>query len=468
MATLTTAGAIPATPQELRDTEIAIATSLSSGLTANLPASLVEDISSTAAGALVIQDQAFVDLINSISPYTANAFLLYQLGAVYGVEQGRGSNTSVYVTFSGNVGYIIPRGFVVSDGNHQYRVQDGGIIPDSGVSSPLFCIATSSGSWAVPANTVTTLVTSIPSGFIITCTNQSAGITGATTQSLESYQAQVIQGGLATAIGVPNFIRVNLGRVTGVQPNLVAVRSLGSNQWQIICGGGDPYQTAYAIFNSVPDISVLVGSTLSVAGITNSTFAVVTTDQNHGYASGQVAEINGANGMTEINGVPFVVTVIDEKTFSTDIDSTGFGTWTDGGVVTPNLKNQLISVYDYPDTYEIPFVVPPAQTIEISLTWNTIFPNYVAPDSVAQLAQPPIASYINNTYVGQPINIFEIQNLFQNSVSSIIPPNYISKIDIIVTINGIPTSPASGTGIVYGDSESYFSTSNALITIVEG
>ena len=87
MATLTSAGAVAATPTELRDAEVAAATALSPGLTANLPGSLIEDMASTAAGAVVLQDQAFVDLVNSVSPYTANAPILYELGAVYGVQQ---------------------------------------------------------------------------------------------------------------------------------------------------------------------------------------------------------------------------------------------------------------------------------------------------------------------------------------------------------------------------------------------
>ena len=91
MAQITTAGAIPAQPTDLLNAEIAAATALAPGLTANLPGSLVEDMASTAAGAVVIQDQAFVDLVNSISPATANPSILYQLGQVYGVQQGQGS-----------------------------------------------------------------------------------------------------------------------------------------------------------------------------------------------------------------------------------------------------------------------------------------------------------------------------------------------------------------------------------------
>lgn len=465
MATITSAGAIPASPTDLLNAEIAAATALSPGLTANLPGSLIEDLASTAAGALVIQDQAYVDLVNSISPYTANASILYQLGAVYGVQQGIGSNTSVYVTFTGNAGYVIPVGFTVSDGSYQYTVQDGGIISASGTSSALYCLATTSGSWAVPVGTVTQIITSVPSGFSLTCTNLTAGVPGALAQTLQDYQSQVIQAGLASAQGMPTFLKTQLLNVSGVQPNLVSIRNPNVNQWEIVCGGGDPYQVANAIFQSVPDISILVGSTLTVTSITSANPAVVTTSLNHGYSSGQTVTIAGVTP-SGFNGT-FTATVLTEKTFSIPLNATSL-TYVSGGVVTPNFRNVTVSINDYPDTYNIIFVNPPVQTVNVAITWNTISTNLVSPTAIAQLAIPAIVSYINSITVGQPISAFELQEVFQNAVSSILPVNLISKINYVVEINGIPTSPLSGTVLIYGDPESYFSTSNSLVTVVQG
>ena len=465
MATLTSAGAIPASPTDLLNAEIAAATALSPGLTANLPGSLIEDLASTAAGALVVQDQAYVDLVNSISPYTANASLLYQLGAVYGVQQGIGSNTSVYVTFTGNAGYVIPVGFTVSDGSYQYTVQDGGIISASGTSAALYCLATSSGSWAVPVGTVTQIITSVPSGFSLTCTNLTAGVPGALAQTLQDYQAQVIQAGFASAQGMPTFLKAQLENVSGVQPNLVSIRNPNVNQWEIICGGGDPYQVANAIFQSVPDISILVGSTLTVTSITSANPAVVTTSLNHGYSSGQTVTIAGVTP-SGFNGT-FTATVLSQNSFSIPLNATSL-TYVSGGVVTPNFRNVTVSINDYPDTYNITFVNPPVQTVNVAITWNTISTNLVSPTAIAQLATPAIVSYINSITVGQPINTYELQDAFQNAVSPILPPNLISKINYVVQINGIPTSPLSGTLLIYGDPESYFSTSNSLVTVVQG
>ena len=74
-----------------------------------------------------------------------------------------------------------------------------------------------------------------------------------------------------------------LSDFTGTYPNV--------NQWEIICGGGDPYQVADAIYKGMPDFSALVGSTLAVTTISSTNPAVVTTDLNHGYSSGQTVVI---------------------------------------------------------------------------------------------------------------------------------------------------------------------------------
>ena len=406
-----------------------------------------------------------MDLVNSISPATANPSILYQLGQVYGVEQGQGSNTSVYVVFSGLAGFVVPIGFTVSDGTYQYTVQDGGIIGTSGQTPELYCLATVAGSWAVPTGSVTQIITSVPAGFTLTCTNLIAGLSGLTAQSIPDYRAQVIQAGLSIAQGMPTFLKTQLQKVYGVQARLIAVREVGSNQWEIIVGGGDPYSVAYAIFISIFNISTLVGSTLSVTNITTANPGVVTTNLNHGYATGQVITISGVDPSWFDND--YTITVIDEKSFSLGVTTVGHA-YVSGGVITPNLRNITVSIDDYPDTYPITFVNPPVQTVNISLLWNTSSLNYVSPSAVAQLGNPAIVSYINSIYVGQPINIFELQNVFQLAIANIISPTLLSRMVFTVEINGIVTAPTSGTGLIYGDPESYFETSTQLVTIAQG
>ena len=331
MATITTAGAIPSAPTALLAQVTAAATALSPGITTNLPASLIEDMASTATGAVVVQDQAFVDLVNSISAYTANPFVLYALGAQAGIPQGQGSNTSVYVTFNGTAGFTINAGFTVSDGVNQYVVQDGGIIPASGQSAALYCLAVNVGAWAVPVGTVTQIITSIPAGVTVTCVNTTAGLPGATTQSLQSYQAQVIQAGQAVAQGMPTFLKTQIAAVAGVQPNLISVNPVGTN-WKIIVGGGDPYAVANAIYQGLFDISNIVGSTILASSVTAAYPGVVISNLNHGFTSGQSVVLTGATGMTAINGVTYKALVTGNTTFSLNAPILS-ATWS-AGVVT--------------------------------------------------------------------------------------------------------------------------------------
>ena len=459
-------GLQPTAPSVLLSELITLVASTNPGYTADLPGSLISDIAETDVGALSLIDSARVDLFNSITPYSANSFLLNQLGKIYGVQQGVGSNTSVYVTFSGSVGFVIPSGFTVSDGSKQYTVQDGGIIASNGQSAALYCLSNTSGSWAVPIGTVTTIITSIPSAVSLTCTNQTAGVPGLLSQTLESYRAQVIQAGLVTSQGVPTFVKSQLQNVSGVQQNLVSVRLITNGQWEVICGGGDPYNVANAIFSSIPDISMLVGSTLEATKITNSSNGIVTTNLNHGFTSGQVIEIENSNPST-FNGL-FTITVLSQTTFNIGVDTSSFGSYVSGGIITPNLRNITVSINDYPDTYNITFVNPPVQTVSMVVTWNTISTNLVSNEIISSLSQPALAAYINGIYVGQPINVFELQNIFQTSIQNVIPANLISRMVFIVAINGIDVPPESGTGLIYGDPESYFSTSSANIVVNQG
>src|SRR5579872_1270325 len=91
---ITSAGLQPQSPASLNAQVIAQATALAPGLTV-LPAGLIEDLSSTATAALVVIDQARVDLIASVSPSYANPYILNLLGQMYGVQQGVGTNTGV-------------------------------------------------------------------------------------------------------------------------------------------------------------------------------------------------------------------------------------------------------------------------------------------------------------------------------------------------------------------------------------
>jgi len=464
---LSAAGRQTQTPAALNAQLIALVTAMSPGYTANLPGIMIEDISSTDTGALVTCDQAVTDLINSISPYAANLFILIQLGNVYGIGMDPATTTSVYVVFTGTVGFVIPIGFTVSDGTYQYTIQDGGIIGAGGTSPQLFCLATVAGTWAVPIGTVTQLITGVPTGITLTVTNPATGTPGAAAETPESFRARVLQAGYAPSQGMTSYLKTLLGEVAGVQPRLIRAIQQSGGGWEIIVGGGDPYQVAAAILEGIFDISTLAGSVLLVSGITTANPGVVTTVLNHGYVTGQSVTITGVVGMTGINGVPMTVTVITEKTFSI-INTSSSGTYTSGGVCLPNSRNILTYINQYPDTYAIPFVNPPQQTVAISVTWNTSSLNYVSPAAVAQLAVPALVAYVNTLPVGVPMNLFVMQSIFAGSIASLLPAQLLTVMEFAVSINGVGTSPISDTGIIPGDPESYFLTNTSLIAVAQG
>lgn len=448
-------------PATLAAEAFAIAQGLAPGIT-SLPANLIGDMNATSAGSLSVAQQALVDLVNSVSPYTANAPILYQLGNVYGVQQGVGSNTSVYVVFSGTPGFVINVGFTVSDGTYQYTVQDGGVVGSAGVSASLYCLATTAGSWAIPANSVTQIITSVPSGIALTCDNPTVGLPGASAQSLQAYQAQVIQAGQAVGTGMSTLLKTALQNVPGVQSNLLSIQQV-SGGWEVIVGGGDPYEVANAIYQSLFNINDLKGSqgfigtgsisgtTLNISAVTSGTLAVGSVVAGTGVTFGTTITAFGSG-----SGGTGTYTVNKSQTTSSTTITTGGST-------------EIVSINDFPDTYNITFVVPVQQVVGITVTWNTIpGTNLISNNVVTSLIQPPIIEYINGIYVNQPISLLELQDIFQAAVSSILQPTSISRLTFALTIDGNTAAPESNHVVIYGNAEGYFYTQASNITVVQG
>ena len=474
--TVTAAGAQQTPPLTLWANLITLVASVNPGYTV-LPGGLIEDLASTATYAIALIDSAAVETINSLTPFAANPYILNELGAIYGVQHGVTANTSVYVVFSGTPGIQIPLGFLVTDGNYQYQVQDGGAIGSGGQSPPLFCVATQSGSWAVPAGTVNGFVSSKPPGVVLTCTNPLNGTPSAGAQTPEEYAAQVLQAGLVSGQGSASMAKTLLAEVAGVQSRLVSCKQVNGGGWEVICGGGDPYSIANAIYSSGLDISTLVGSTIGITSATLTNPCVITTNLFHGFTNGQSGVvISGAQGLTGIDGTWTVTTTVGggitnpNNQFSIAYDATGGPAYTGGGVVTPNARNVVVNLDDYPDTYTVPFVNPPAQTVSIQLTWNTVSLNFVSDSAVSQLGTTALVNYVNSIPVGAPINLYAAEAAFVAAVLPLFNNNaaLISSMVWTVSINGVDTPPVSGTFLVYGDPESYFTLVASAVTITQG
>jgi Baseplate J-like protein len=507
--TITTAGLQPQSPASLLAQLLAAVAATNPGYTGDLPASLIEDVSSTDVGAIVLIDQARVELVNSLTPYGANAFVLNQLGAVYGLTPGLASNTSVNVIFTGTVGYVISVGFQISDGTHIYQIQDGGVIGSDGNSESLTAIATQQGSWVVPPSTVTQIVTSVPGAVTLSVTNPLSGTPGGSAETEESFRARVLQAGLAATQGMPRYLKTQLQNLPGVVSRLVGIIVTLGTGIEVLCGGSDNYEIANAIFNSVFDPSALIGSTTHVA-IANPTDAAVGTETPGGTLAGRVYYMKytyvNATGETlpSPEGGPFAIDLDNLAVFTSPAASTGAVGWnayvTGGGSNTETLQASNIAIgtdwtepltglitgasppatnttynatvtvtlNNYPDNYDIIFVSPIEQVVTISLTWNTNLSSFAQADAVNQIAVQPIADYINSIGVGAPINLLELNNAFAVAVSSILDLSNIDKLDWTITVNGNPVSPDAGETIIESDPESYFSIQNTDITVTQG
>lgn len=262
----TASGPIPTPPSTLQQSLLAAVAASAPGYTASLPGSLIEDISSTDVGAMVTIDQARVDAVNNVSPYTANPYVLALQGAQFGIPQGAESNGNALVTITGPAGYVIPQGFLVGDGTNQYAVQEGNVIPTSGTLSGVYVVATNSNVFAIPANSITNIITSVPSPYSLSVTNPAAGNPAQAAETVENYRARVLQAFQFQLAGTPSVLKTLLQAVPGVSSRLISVVQNGT-KWEVICGGGDPYQVAGAIYAAVSQIGLLTGSTTSARNV---------------------------------------------------------------------------------------------------------------------------------------------------------------------------------------------------------
>ena len=390
----TASGPTATPPATLQQGLIAYVAAQVPGYTANLPGSLIDDISGTDVGALVAIDQARVDSVNNVTPYGANPYILAQMSQQFGLPMGQAANGSAFVVVSGSPGYVIPPGFVYGDGTNQYAVQDGGTIATGGSSQPLYVVATNSGTFAIPAGSINQVITSVPSPYTMTVTNPLAGVPALAPETSQSYRSRILTAYNGIVQGVPAQIKTQIMAVPGVSPRLVSVRQVGA-AWEVICGGGDPYQVAGAIYRGVSHPGLLTGS-LTVG------------------------------------------------------------------------RNATIQIYDAPDIYTIIYVVPPVQAVTLAVVWNTMQANFVAGASVDQYIIGAAQSYLNGIVVGQPINLLVLQEQIQNAVSAVLAPSNLTTLQFAFTINGVPVSPAAGTSIIEGDSESSFAASPTAVTSTQG
>ena len=493
-------GPIPTSPATLRAQLTALVSTTNPNYINNLPSSLIEDVASTDVGGLIVCDQFFVDLVNSVTPYGANAFILNQLGVeIYGIQPAVATNTSVDLIFSGTPGFIIIPGFTVTDGQYQYICTEGGIIGTFGDTLPIHAVATLPGTWPVPAGSVTGLVTSVPFDIMnpppavppappsipFSVTNPSEGVPSLGTETIQSFRTRTLTAGLAASTGMDRYLKTLLWNVPGVIQRLVSVRqNLDTCKWTILVGGGDPYQVAWAIYYALNDLVSLERPNIQIFNISNDNPIIITTVDNHNLVDGMREQLRNITGnlSTKYNGAYFYIKTIEgqpnafsiwnnynsaTQVFSNPEDGTNNLPYQNGGgIVIPNPLLQQITLNSYPDNYIIPFILPAQQLVTMNVFWNTDYQNYVSPQGISQAAVPALVDYINSLYVGiSPLNIYDMQSIFIDSIKNIVPSENVTVIDFTVSFDGIGQLPENGTGVIRGDPYSYFYTTTSNVFV---
>jgi hypothetical protein len=141
-----------------------------------------------------------------------------------------------------------------------------------------------------------------------------------------------------------------------------------------------------------------------------------------------------------------------------------------GGIVMPNPIVEEVPLYDYPDTYVIPYTMPQPEEVAITVHWVSNAPFYVAENTVTQLATGALVDYINSIPVGtSPINYNDLTQVFIDAVASVLPSENVISLQFAVSVGGIGVGPDPGPpqqNVVWGDPNSYFLTDTSQITII--
>lgn len=467
---LLNSGVEPTDPSTLRDQLVTHAAKLSPGVTTDLPGTLIEDMASTAVGALLQIDQAKVDLINAISPLNVTSSMLDQFGEIYGVKRGVGANPSAYVTFTGTPGLFLGAGFQVSDGTYLYETQENVTLPETGRLTNIYVLAISAGEYSIPAGTITQVVSGLSASVTLSVINPQPGTIGAQEESDASYRARIIQAGQSTTQGTPNFIKSCLQKV----PNIIE-RSLSVSinrdvdgipqGYAVTADGGDPQQIAGAIYESCFDLLSLQGSTNTVSSATQSNPCTISTTLTHGLTNGQNVTISGAQGMNAING-SFTATVLDAYRFTIPLDTSTAPLYSGGGLLETNPRNLTATLLDGTDRYDIPFIRPLQQKVRLIVHWQTSSVNIIDNDAATRLCAPNLADYINSLSVNEPINIMQLSTAFEAALLKIIPGNLITELSFELYLNDILTLPSPKGTTIAGDPQSYFTITPADISLV--
>ena len=231
-------------------------TNLPSGIQNNLLDESVLDIAE-------IQDM-LANVMNSISPSYANDFIVRELGAAFGLKIKDKALSNTTITFYGLTGVVIPKGVAIgnADGSKKFITTKSDIINASGQVS-IYCEGADYYDTPTPANTLNVLLNKVLN--VTSCTNLNNAVESTPAETISEFRTRFQNRALANRSGTVATLNDELKKVEGTVDRLCTYQSsqiieegVKEAVIEVVVGGGDDYQVALAIFNSVlyPDIFV--------------------------------------------------------------------------------------------------------------------------------------------------------------------------------------------------------------------
>jgi uncharacterized protein (TIGR02217 family) len=100
-----------------------------------------------------------------------------------------------------------------------------------------------------------------------------------------------------------------------------------------IAVGAITYSSGFTVDTVTGQVTFAANKTKAITGISKAASAVISFGATHTFVNGESVYISGVAGMTQINGLRGIITATGANDITVNINSTGFGTWTSGGVV---------------------------------------------------------------------------------------------------------------------------------------
>ena len=256
-------GVIKDNPTDIRDDILTQAIDNVEGFT-NLPSGIQNNLLDESVIVISEIQDMLSNVMNSVSPLYANDFMVLELGEAFGLKIKDKTLLNTTITFYGLAGVVIPEGLEISnaDSSKKFVTTKSDIINASGQVS-IYCEGADYYDTPTPANTLTVMLNQVLN--VTSCTNLNDAVETTPAETISEFRTRFQTKAQANRSGTVATLNDELKKVEGTVDRLCTYKAsqiveegVSKAVLEVIVGGGDDYQVALAIFNSVlyPDIFV--------------------------------------------------------------------------------------------------------------------------------------------------------------------------------------------------------------------